>query len=59
MLNYYFFVINVNDEFNAIMFLCVWECDCGCFSKKKLLGKSSKIYIFNFLKIIFDISTSK
>jgi hypothetical protein len=37
----------------------VWECGCGYFSKCFSLRKVCQQYFFYFLKIIFEISTSK
>ena len=37
----------------------VWECGCGCFSKCFSCRNASKWYFFYFLKIIFEIITSK
>jgi len=49
-----------NIEWNqAFDFLYVWECGCGCFLKCFLFLKCIKINFFYFLKIIFNISTSK
>jgi hypothetical protein len=44
---------------NAVWLLSVFECGCCCFSKCFLFRKNISIIFFYFLKIIFNISTSK
>jgi len=37
----------------------VWQCGCGCFSNSFSCRNACQWFFFYFLKIIFDISTSK